>query len=205
MEKPLTLLHTATVHRATFSKLAEQIAPNLELVQHVHKDWLTRARENSVDSALHAEISELVQSADGPVVCTCTTLGAVAEELGAIRIDRPMMSAAARRGGKVLMVFCLESTRTPSTELLEQEIEASDSDATIIPMFLEQFWPLFEAGENEAFLACIAGAVNAYVVDHPDTNTVVLAQASMAGASALLSQLKMPVLTSPEIALQAFA
>jgi len=98
MEKPLTLLHTATVHHATFSKLAEQIAPNLELVQHIHEDWLTRARENGMDSALHAEISELVQTADGPVVCTCTTLGPVAEELGAIRIDRPMMSAAARRG-----------------------------------------------------------------------------------------------------------
>jgi len=205
MEKTLTLLHTATMHRATFSKLAEQIAPNLKLVQHVHEDWLTRAREDGVDSGLRAEVSELVKSADGPVVCTCTTLGPVAEDLGAIRIDRPMMSAAARRGGKILTVFCLESTRIPSTELLEQEIEATDSDATIIPMFLEQYWPLFEAGEIEAFLACIAGAVNAYVADHPDTNTIVLAQASMAGASALLRQLKIPVLTSPGIALQAFA
>ena len=46
MPKKITLIHTADVHRATFSALKDRIAPELELVQHVRTDWLDRARKN---------------------------------------------------------------------------------------------------------------------------------------------------------------
>lgn len=197
----ITLLHTAEVHRATFDALGARIAPSAELIQHVRVDWLERA-QGGVDDALRGEIAEMIADADGAVVCTCTTLGPIVTAFGAIRIDQPMMARAAAIGGKILMVFCAESTRGPSTDLLQAEIDLA-GDAEIVPLFLGEFWPLFMAGEFPAFCAAIAGAVRFEIGRNSDVSCVVLAQASMAGASELLGDLNVPVLASPELALRA--
>jgi hypothetical protein len=198
----LTLVHTAEVHCATFEALRDRIAPGAKLVQQVREDWLARARAGGISDALAEEISTAVAAAPGRVICSCTTIGAVAEAAGALRIDRPMMAEAARIGGRVLMVYCLDSTRDASLALLEEEIARAGAPAQIAPLFLGAFWPLFEAGETQAFVACIAAAVRDAIAMEPAT-CVVLAQASMAGAAALLADLGVPVLTSPEMALRA--
>ena len=202
MTHPITLIHTAEIHRASFSALRDRIAPEAELVQHVRTDWLDRARKHGVRQGLIDEIAELIHQAPGPVVCTCTTLGEAAAALGAIRIDAPMMAEAAQVGGPILMVYALESTFEPSLALLEAALQDAQQETQVIPLFIGQFWPLFEAGEAEAFTACVAGAVKDAVA-HNDVGCVVLAQASMAAAAPLLADLGKPVLTSPESALRA--
>ncbi|MEW2912880.1 hypothetical protein [Leisingera sp. JC11] len=191
----LTLLHTAEVHVETFRALA----PEAELDQQVRADWLARARGGS-DAGLEAEIAAAVAAADGPVLCTCTTLGPAAEEAGAIRIDWPMMQEAARIGGPVLMAYCLESTAGPSEALLRRAFGARDPDLTCLE--LGHHWPLFEAGDGAGFAAAIAADV-AEALAAMDFACVVLAQASMAGSAELLrEQTRVPVLASPEIAMQ---
>lgn len=202
MPKKITLIHTADVHRATFSALKDRIAPELELVQHVRTDWLDRARKNGVRQGLVDELSELIHAADGPVICTCTTLGEAAASIGATRIDAPMMDKAAEIGGPILMVYALESTYEPSLALLESALQQAGEKTEVMPLFIGQFWPLFEAGEVEAFTACVAGAVRDAVA-HNKVGCVVLAQASMASAAPMLANLEVPVLASPEIALRA--
>ena len=197
----LTLLHTAEIHRATFDDLAARIAPEATLVHHVHVAWLESA-QNGISPALRDDISQLIKSADGPVICTCTTLGEVAAAAGATRIDTPMMARAAAIGGPVLLVFCVESTRTPSTALLTDAINGTGQTADIRPLFLGALWPLFLAGETEGFHAAIASAVRGEVRQHPDITAVVLAQVSMAGAALQLNDLPVPVLASPEMALR---
>ncbi|WP_166416862.1 hypothetical protein [Cochlodiniinecator piscidefendens] len=204
MTRALTLLHTSPVHSETFVTLNAALGTNLSLTQHVHSDWLSRAISDGITDDLATEMKILIEASDAPVLCTCTTLGPLAETLGAIRIDRPMMEKAAALGGKILMVYALDSTRAPSTLLLEACITAAETDAEIISKPLTEFWPLFEAGETEAFTACVAGAIRAYLADHPDTNCVVIAQASMAGAAPLLADCTAAILTSPETALRQF-
>ena len=72
----------------------------------------------------------------------------------------------------------------------------------MLPLFLGEFWTLFEAGETEAFAAAVAAATRDAAKRTPDLACVVLAQASMAGAAPLLSDLGVPVLTAPELALR---
>ena len=191
----LTLLHTAEMHVETFSALA----PGAVLDQQVRADWLARA-QGGIDAGLRAEIAAAVAAADGPVLCTCTTLGPAAEAAGAIRIDWPMMQAAAQLGGPVLMAYCLKSTAEPSEALLRRAFGSRDPELTCLE--LGQHWPLFEAGDSTGFAAAIAKDV-AQAVRAGDFTCVVLAQASMAGAAALLKeQTQVPVLASPEIALR---
>ncbi|WP_027257783.1 hypothetical protein [Leisingera aquimarina] len=192
----LTLLHTAEVHARTFRALA----PEADLNQQVRSDWLARARDG-IGADLRAEIAAAVTEAYGPVLCTCTTLGPVAEEAGAIRIDWPMMQEAARIGGPVLLTYCLDSTAEPSEALLRRAFGRRDPQ--LAPLFLGQHWPLFETGADTDFSAAIAESI-ALALKNGTFGCVVLAQASMAGAAALLrAQTQVPVLASPEMALRA--
>ena len=192
----LTLLHTAEVHVETFRALA----PGADLDQQVRADWLERA-QGGIDAELRAEIAAAVAAADGPVLCTCTTLGPAAEEAGATRIDWPMMQEAARIGGPVLMAYCLESTADPSQALLRRAFGPRDPQLTCLE--LGHHWPLFEAGDDALFAAAIA-ADTVKAMGAMDFACVVLAQASMAGAAELLRQrVTVPVLASPEIAVKA--
>ncbi|MEB8388869.1 hypothetical protein OO012_16695 [Rhodobacteraceae bacterium KMM 6894] len=202
----LTLLHTSEAHRATFDALRDRIAPNTELAHIVRPEWLERA-QNGVGDVLRAEIAALIDSVSGPVLCTCTTLGPVAAELGAMRIDAPMMtkaaSLAAKAKGDIILAYCLDSTLAPSAALLDSALEAEDYKARVHAYSLAPFWPLFEADQIEAFHAVIASGLREHIGQVPDAACIVLAQASMAGAAPLLADLSIPVLTSPETALRA--
>ena len=198
----ITLLHTAEVHRERFDRIRDRIAPDMILKHVVRPRWLQRAQDG-IDAALEQEIAGVIARAPGPVLCTCTTLGPVAESAGAMRVDWPMMRAAAGARGPVLMAFCLESTYAPSLALLERALAEQGTPQKVYPLPMPQYWPLFEAGEADAFDAVIAGEVRQAVAAQGDVAAVVLAQASMAGAAARLEDLGVPVLSSPELALRA--
>ena len=132
----------------------------------------------------------------GPVVCTCTTLGPAAARLGALRIDQPMMRAAAQTRGPVVMAYALESTRAASRALFLAE---GGEAGQLRLLDLTALWPLFESGDVPGFHAAIAEAA----VDRPAGETVVLAQASMAGAAPMIAAAGHHVLASPEMALRA--
>lgn len=197
----ITLLHTAEAHRAIFDALRDQIAPDAQLRHVLRPGWLTRAQKG--DPTLEADLAGVIGRATGPVICTCTTLGPMAEGLGAIRVDWPMMQQAAGIGGPVMLAFCLESTAAASVALLDRALAAKGTPQKVLPLPLMQYWPLFEAGEVDAFAAVIAGEIRQAVDAHPEVQGVILAQVSMAGAAARLADLGMPVLTSPEAALRA--
>lgn len=175
--------------------------PDTPLHHLVREDWLQRA-QLGVDGTLRREISEVVRSAQGPVICTCTTLGEVAEAAGAIRIDRPMMRRAAENFGDILLVYCLASTEHPSFDLLRQEMDAAGNPHSIVPLFLGQHWPLFEEGRPHAFARALATDIRRALTQRAGVRSVVLAQASMAGAAMLLSDLPAPVFASPVLALK---
>lgn len=197
----LTLLHTSDAHLPVFAALAARLHPGRALRQEVRADWLARAQSGS-DTMLAPEIAAAIRAAPGPVICTCTSIGPLAEAAGAIRIDRPMMAEAARHPSPILLVWCLEATREATAHLLAAEMVGAGSRAAVLPLALPALWPLFVAGQTAAFHTAIADAVRAALAVHP-AGVVVLAQASMAGAAALLAETGVPVLTSPELALRA--
>ncbi|HEY9038581.1 MAG TPA: hypothetical protein VIN05_06520 [Roseovarius sp.] len=201
----LTLLHTAEAHRAAFDDLAAQIAPEAQLRHVVRPDWLSRAQ--AADAALQGEIAQAVREARGAVLCTCTTLGPMAEGLGILRIDAPMMTKAAQIAadarGDIVMAYCLDSTLAPSAALLDRALERAGHTARVHALSLGQFWPLFGAGQIAPFHAVIASAIRENLSAAPGAACVVLAQASMAGAAPLLAGVGVPVLAAPEMALRA--
>ncbi|WP_370249886.1 GNAT family N-acetyltransferase [Nocardioides sp.] len=197
-------LHTAETHVATFEALLARQGggPGRHAVC---PDLLDAARAGGTDSeALAAAVTAAVEQLRAEVdvvVCTCSTIAALAEgastsAVPVLRVDRPMAARAVALAGtgRIALVAALESTLAPTRALLEQEGAAGE----IVELLVAGAWDAFEAGDHDAYADRIATAVRACAAD-----VVVLAQASMAGAVPLLTDHPVPVLASPATAVAA--
>ena len=201
----ISFLHTSPVHVATFDALLDELSPGTPRRHRVEEGWLAAAR----DEGMTPELAEVVTTAmrdmaDGGVgVCTCSTIGGVAEAAGTenaptIRIDRALMQAALSHGARPLVAMCLESTKAPTLDLLHDVARTQGCNASPIVVMCQPAWRHFEAGNMDAYARSIADTIKAYLRDdNPDC--IVLAQGSMAIAEPQLDDTGLPVLSSPRL------
>lgn len=205
----LALLHTSPVHVPVFDALRDETHPDLELRHHVDEDLLSRARERGPDAVADAVRAALVRAAaDGAraVLCTCSTIGAVAEaaapEAGVpvLRVDRPMAAAAVAAGERIVVLATVASTLAPTVALIEEEAARAGRPVTVRTLLAGDAWDRFTAGDTEAYVRLVAAAADTVT----DADAIVLAQASMAPARRLTTT-PVPVLSSPRPGLAAGA
>lgn len=206
---PLALLHTSPAHVPVFDALRDAGHPELVLRHLVLEDLLDRAGESG-PQAVAGDVEEVLVAAvaEGAtaVLCTCSTIGGVAESLGPVlgvpvlRVDRPMAAAAAREE-RVTVIATVAATLPPTLALLAEEAEkAGRRPAEVRTVLVEGAWERFEAGEHDGYLDLVAAATDAVT----DADVIVLAQASMAGA-VTRTVTRIPVLSSPRPGLAAAA
>jgi Asp/Glu/hydantoin racemase len=200
-------LHTSPVHIPVFRALLAELDPDVADVQLVDESLLADVRERGYDASIEARLLDRLHELAGHdpavIVCTCSTLSGHAERLdgqvGApvLRIDRPLAERAVAHGGRVALVAAVESTLGPTRALFEECASATRSGAAVVDAPCLEAWPLFERGDLAGFHEHIARHVRALAAD---ADVVVLAQASMAPAAALLADVTIPVLSSPRLA-----
>ncbi|MEU9124540.1 aspartate/glutamate racemase family protein [Streptomyces sp. NPDC048506] len=205
----LTMLHTSPVHVPVFDALRDEEAPGLALRHLVRPELLDRARAQGPD-AVRQEVSAtlVAAAADGAraALCTCSTLGSVAETAGAalglptLRVDRPMAAAAVAAGPRIAVLAALESTLAPTGELLAEEAERAGHAIDVRTVLVPGAWERFEAGDTEGYLAVVDDAARRV----RDADVLVLAQASMAPVAGRPG-LPVPALASPRPGLRAAA
>ncbi|MGW3631884.1 aspartate/glutamate racemase family protein [Streptomyces sp. NPDC005122] len=203
----LALLHTSPVHVPVFDALRDEDHPDLELRHTVDEELLARARTEgtaAVVDEVRAAIGLAVAGGAGAVLCTCSTIGGIAERAEAgvpvLRVDRPMAAAAVAAGPRVTVVAALESTLAPTVALVEDEARASGLPVTVRTLLADGAWARFEAGDQDGFAAAVAATADTVT----DADVIVLAQASMAPAQRL-TRTAVPVLSSPRPGLAAGA
>ncbi|KUF13658.1 aspartate/glutamate racemase family protein [Streptomyces silvensis] len=209
----LALLHTSPVHIPVFDALRDADHPGLGLRHVVREDLLARAGADGVDAVaadVGAALAEAAAGADA-VLCTCSTLGGVAESGGAagvpvLRVDRPMAAAAVRAGATVAVVATVASTLGPTAALVAEEAARAGHPGDrfeLRTVLVDGAWERFVAGDREGQLRLVADAVERVA---PSVDAVVLAQASMADAADRVSAVvRVPVLASPRTGLAAAA
>ncbi|MFJ7947017.1 aspartate/glutamate racemase family protein [Streptomyces sp. NPDC096354] len=202
----LALLHTSPVHVPVFEALRDADHPGLALRHLVHEDLLARARDAGPDAVrgdIEALLAEAVAEGATAVLCTCSTIGGVAESatqsLGVpvLRVDRPMAAAAVARD-RVVVLAAIDDTLPPTLALLAEE--AGDRCVDIRTVLVAGAWARFEAGDRDGYLELVAAAADRVT----DADVIVLAQASMADA-ATRTATPIPVLSSPRLGLSAAA
>ncbi|MFG2502723.1 aspartate/glutamate racemase family protein [Streptomyces sp. NPDC048441] len=203
----LTLLHTSPVHVPVFDGLRDQDHPGFALRHLVHPDLLARARAEGPDTVageVEALLKRAVADGASAVLCTCSTIGAVAESLApaagvpVLRVDRPMAAAAVAAGRSVAVVATVESTLEPTVALVEEEAARAGRPVDITTVLVDGAWERFEAGDQDGCARLVALAVDGLA----GVDAVVLAQASMADA-ADRTTLPVPVVSSPRPGLRA--
>lgn len=206
MTRDIAFLHTTAVHPPAFDRLMAEIAPECTVSHTVREDLLALAQQRGVAHApLAGQVKEaLARAARGEarvVVCTCSTIGGLAEAaddpagLRVTRIDRAMADVAVRQGGRVLLVAALQSTLQPTTELLQSSARQAGVSVVIESLWVQDAWPHFQAGRQSHYAEAIVRAVCAA----PRGGAIVLAQASMAPAAERLAQKGIEALTSPRL------
>lgn len=165
------------------------------------------ARSHGIDAVrteVHAILTELAGAHDA-VLCTCSTLGPLADEAAQtaatiLRIDRPLMVQACADGENILVALCLDSTRAATLALLQTCAAELGQDIKPTVVICDTAWAFFEAGDMDGYAASIAASVGAAVASQDRVNSIVLAQASMRVAETKLGHLGIPVRSSPALA-----
>lgn len=204
-EGTLALLHTSPVHIPVFEALRDEAHQGLGLRHLVAGELLDRARERgpaAVADDVRRLLGEAAAAGAGAVLCTCSTIGAVAERtvvgVPVLRVDRPMAAAAVAVGPRVVVLATVESTLGPTVALIREE--AAGRPVELRTELVEGAWDRFQARDAEGYARAVADAVDTVT----GADVIVLAQASMAPAQQLTAA-TVPVLSSPRPGLAAAA
>lgn len=216
----LAFLHTSALHVPGFGQLVHDMEPGARVTHHVREDLLEQASratgahaagsgawDDPPDPAWVARIHQAVasiaaSSGASVIVCTCSTIGGIAETAPPMagctvtRIDRAMADEAVRCGQRLLMVAAVESTLEPTRRLLLESAQRMGVAVQIRPLLVQGAWEYYTQGNLHRYATTIAQAVAGQV---GDAHAVVLAQASMAPVSALLGHLPVRLLSSPSL------
>lgn len=202
----IVFLHTSPAHIAIFNALRDELAPGLSIGHVVREDLLCAVRKAgavtvAVELKLAEALNDIARGGARRVICTCSTLGGVAEAAdvpGAevMRIDRPMVREAVRIGGRIAICAALPETLAPTLALVEEEVARSDRVASVTPHVFDGVWSDFSAGRLDDYYAGIAARLRDVA---EDADVIVLAQASMASAAELCPDIGIPVLSSPRM------
>ncbi|WP_437481609.1 hypothetical protein WME75_38445 [Sorangium sp. So ce1014] len=153
-----------------------------------------------IRSATATVVQALASDGAKVVVCTCSTLGGVAEAVPVsdcvvMRIDRPMAEQAVASGRRILVLAALRSTFQPTVALLRQTASDASRSIDVAEVLCGRAWRLFEAGDYPGYAGEIARTIEATALPG---DLVLLAQASMAPAAELVRHLEIPVLSSSQ-------
>jgi hypothetical protein len=198
---PLTIacLHTAESNAPLFEAAASALPGGaLRLTHRIRPDLLREPTPATLAEAA-ALLRELTQGADA-VLLTCSSIGEAATLVASapcpvLRADAALAEAATRAGGLAHVLYAAPTTRAPTQAIFEAA--AARTGATLDLRLVEGAWDLFLAGDLPAYHARIAAAAEGL------PGRIVLAQASMAGAAALMNEA--PPLTVPAVSVMAAA
>jgi hypothetical protein len=211
MTRTLTFLHTSPVHIATFDRLLAEIAPGLPVRHVVDESLLDEARAaGAITPELAQRVADTLRDAvaqDAAVVlCTCSTIGGCAEQAGqrdgsmVLRVDRPMAEQAVAAGRRILIAAALASTIAPTKALILEAASRIGKAVQVVEVLCESAWARFEQGDQAGYAQEIAAKLQEVALQG---DLIVLAQASMAAAAPLCTQIGIPILSSPRLGLEA--
>jgi hypothetical protein len=206
----LAFLHTATAHVPTFARIARELAAPVPVRHTVREDLLAQALADgrvtdSTRRATQAEVQRLVAAGARIVLCTCSTLGEAAEATSdvpgksVLRIDRPMAERAVALGRPILLLAATPTALATAVALLD---EAANGVGPVDrrELLCAEAWMRFQAHDYDGYAAALAQEVDTHA---RAGDVVVLAQASMAPAVALVSRSDIEVLCSPDSGVRA--
>lgn len=212
MPSRLVLIHTVPPLVEVFARLAGEMLPDVTLLHVLDEPLLEHVKQaggiGDTDVArLAAHVEEAALVGAEAVLVTCSTVSPAVDGVRAtapipvLKIDEAMVAEAVRKGNIIGVVATNRTTLEPTRHLLESEAARHGRPIAVDMRFVESALPALLAGDGATHDRLVAAAVADLA---PQVDVVVLAQASMARALALIPPTgSTPVLASPPLALAA--
>lgn len=207
MSKTLAIIHTTPVTIEPLKQLANEILPEISIINFMDDSILPQLAQNGgnindvaerwVQYAKYAE-----QMGADIILNACSSVGEVVElarnemTVPIVRIDEAMAEEAIKRGNKIGVIATLSTTMNPTLKLLNDTAKKLEKKVDFLPDLAEEAYKLLISGDQKGH--------DALLVEHmsnlsEQTDSVVLAQASMARAVPLLEKkIQRKFLTSPK-------
>jgi Asp/Glu/hydantoin racemase len=207
----LVLVHTVAPLVNEFARRCRDVLPRVRTFHILDEPLLERIRrhqggrpEDLMRLTTHVELAMDIEA--NAVLVTCSTTSLLVESIRRdvaiplVTIDEAMVAEAVLAGPRIGLVGTNHTTLEPSQTLIINEAARAgrhvEITAVIVPGALAALLRGDEATHDRLVAAAIADAT-------ATSDVVVLAQASMARATALIAeQPHTPVLTSPDLALR---
>lgn len=207
----LAVIHTGAVVIPEISRLATEHMPGTE-IQHLLDDKIVGdLGAGAATTDIHDRLKHLAEAAKragaSSVMFSCSSISGYAaglqNELGipVLRIDEAMADQAVATGTRITVLASLPTTLIPTIALLKERAELANRRVVLTDLIVEGAFEAVANGNRDIHDALIAAAI---VEQAQHADVVVLAQASMASAAAIV-KVDVPVLTSPELGIRRVA
>ncbi|UTF55744.1 aspartate/glutamate racemase family protein [Natronosalvus rutilus] len=210
----VALFHTVAALTGRFEELADEYLADAE--------WYHVVDESVLDDMLDAgeltpNVTErictqlaLAQRGGADIVLdTCSSTSPAVDvsrklvDVPIVKIDDPMTERAVEIGDRIVVVATAASTLGPSKDLVERKGEEAGRDVTVETVLVDEAFEARRAGDLEMHDELVSEAVEDFA---DDFDVVVLAQASMSHLeSSLFERTSVPVLSSPDLAMEHIA
>lgn len=217
MTKKLGLIHTSATLVPVFQALTDTYLAGKDVkVFNIVDDSLIK---NTIErGALTPDTSRRVvnyvasaaEAGAEYILVTCSSIGPAVEmsatlvDVPVLRVDQPMADKAVQMGAKIGVVATLSTTLEPTSDLVRRRAILAGKEIELTSRLCEGAFDALMRGNPEAHDASVASALKE--LSH-QVDVILLAQASMARVVDQLSDedKRVPILTSPELAVQYLA
>lgn len=210
--KKIGIIHTTSATIASLNQLVKEKIPGTEVVNFLDDSILGDMRNgHDVEFVRERWISyarTLEKLGADAVLSACSTVGEFAEEANEMleipvyRIDEAMCEKAVDQGTVISVFATLQSTLTPTINLVERKAKEAGKTVKINTVLVEGAYSALMDGQKQLHDEKIAQAVNRYL---DSSDVIVLAQASMASAVQADGEAAKKVLTSPALGIDKLA
>ena len=204
MKYDISFIHTGQAHIKKFSAIVDELNSQLNINHVVDESLLIHAQEFGADAWLATNLKvhlEALSLTSKVIVVTCSSIGAMAEDIGQLngckvqRIDQAMADHAVKHGKKILVMAALESTLAPTRELLAKSMKQQGVETSFSFCLVENAWEDFLSGHMNNYYTKIASAISE---NEKQYDLIVLAQASMSEVEKHI-KVSIPVISSPRL------
>lgn len=210
MKKTVAFLHTSGVLIPMFRSIAEKELEGTEQFHMVDESLIKNTiRAGELTRETTRRVIGMVglahEGGADAVLVTCSSIGGAATaaanlyDFPVVRVDDAMAEEAVKAGKRIGVAATLSTTLAPTVALLKSKAAEAGREIEIVESLCSKAFEAVLAGDGETHDRLLSAALISLM---EDVDVVVLAQASMARVAALLPTSKVPVLSSPELAVK---
>ncbi len=217
MTKTLGLIHTSATLVPVFQALIDKYLDGKDIkVFNIVDDSLIKntIAHGALTPDTSRRVAAYVASAEAAgadfILVTCSSIGPAVEAssvftgVPVMRVDQAMADKAVQMGKKIGVVATLSTTLEPTSDLVLRRATLAGKKIVLTSKLCDGAFDALMGGKPEIHDEMVARALKELALK---VDVIVLAQASMARVADQLSaeDKKVPILTSPELAMQQLA